>query len=153
MLSRKDERPDEPDSLSGFAATFGLISGLLGVGAAASGVWLGLSGDVVLGEARVELAVAGCITVAALAILLVAWTRPLVRSIGMGAAALAYHLTLSQSWLPWIEYYRSRVATGLEHQVWEEAVALPLLVIGGLFMVVSAIFLWPGVNAASHRTQ
>lgn len=32
---------------------------------------------------------------------------------------------------------------GDEGRIWEEAVALPLLVIGGLFMIVSAIFLWP----------
>jgi hypothetical protein len=153
MLSRDNDLPNESDPLNGFAAKFGLISGLLGVGCAAVGVWFGLSGDAVLGEARVELAVAGGITVAALAILVAASRRPLLRATSMGAAALAYHLTLSRRWLPWIEHYRSHVATGLEHQVWEEAVALPLLMIGGLFMVVSAIVLWPGIKPRQPRTR
>lgn len=137
------------DPLLEFARVFGLISGLLGVVIGAVGVVIGISGDAVLNEAAVELAAAGLITVVALLILLIPWPKARVRPIGMAAAAVAYVVAINQFLLPWIDTYRTAISTGTEPKVWEEAVAVPLLVIGGLLMIVSAAFLWPAAGSDS----
>jgi hypothetical protein len=133
------------------ANAFGLASGLLGVLAGAAGVWLGVSGDAVLGEAKVELGLAASITVIACWSLLVLSTRPALRWVAMGGAALGYHLVLDRQWIPWIERYRSLIAAGGEDRLWADAAALPLLMLAGMFFVAAAFFAWQSNRLISTR--
>jgi hypothetical protein len=146
-----DQRDCEPAQPHPTANGISLALGLLGVLAGSAGVWLGLSGDAVLGEAKVELGLAASITVIAFWSLLVLWTRPASRWVAMGGAALGYHLVLDTQWVPWIQHYRTLTAAGDEDRLWADAAALPLLMVAGIFFIAAALFAWQSNRVISTR--
>ena len=152
MPSKSPSKVEQADDFNVFTHWFAKLSGLLGATAAGCGVLLGLTGDAVLGESAVQLWLVAGITLVAVAVLLVPRKSALTHSLGLGACALAFHIILSRSWLPWIEHYQVHAALGTGDLAWEEALALPLLMVAGVLLVASALFAWPAGRSVIDRS-
>ena len=147
-MTRRQRTGGDVEEFAFFTRAMTWTAGGLAIITAAVAVVIGLMGDTVLNDSAAELWIVAGITVVAAVFLAAPWSNVRIRAVGLGVSALAYHIVLSRSWLPWIEHYTAHTGLGSSQAPWEEAIALPLLMAAGLLLVVAALFAWPASRAA-----
>jgi len=129
------------------ARGFALGVGLLGAGLGVAGVILALIGDAVVSPGT-ELSVVAILTSVALVGAALAWVRPSLAAIALGAAVVASWIALGPLVGPWYDGLLSATATGpaAETQYWFDAPAMGFFVVSGILMAAAALLAVIGIE-------
>ena len=136
--------------ISAAAVLIGLLGSALGI----TGVILALMGDAVVGTGT-ELSVVAVLTSLAVVGAALAWIRPSIAAIALGAAVVASWITLGPLFAGWYDGLQSATAIGpaAETQYWFDAPAMGFFVVSGILMAVAALLALIGVDWGGGADQ
>ena len=143
-------RPVARPVARGFALVIGLLGSALGI----TGVILALMGDAVVGTGT-ELSVVAVLTSLAVVGAALAWIRPSIAAIALGAAVVASWIALGPLFAGWYDGLQSATAIGpaAETQYWFDAPAMGFFVVSGILMAVAALLALIGVDWGGGADQ